>query len=258
MIYLYVNLIEGEKMPAEPKDVCRQCEGKGWITGIERPCSCNPGGAWRSSKTTFQRYHENLESAKASSVPVDDQDTAWRLIRPDINLAKNFKMNDRNSLSYRIGNHHFETSWLADAFYGPFDIGYEIKDHGCCGHPCEDYNDVCMEHGCKWEHRKIAILLPEKEPVNPSKSMIKKIEEYQAQFDESDPEYRTIEGLISFIHGSNEPVGKLEEKEESPVSFDDAFNDYIKSSFTCKYPEGYAEEFREYLKQYFKPLTRKE
>lgn len=59
--------------PEQPVNVCRQCDGKGWITGIERPCSCNPGGEWRSSKTALQRYHEALQKSIINSVAFEDQ-----------------------------------------------------------------------------------------------------------------------------------------------------------------------------------------
>ena len=72
-------------------------------------------------------YEQALQAAKESSVPIQDQDEAWRVIHPDLKMAKNFKVNDRGSLSYQIGNHHFERQHKADTIYGPFTVGYRIE-----------------------------------------------------------------------------------------------------------------------------------
>lgn len=91
MIYLYVtpegivNLIEGDKMPADPTP--HQGFGEA-IKNIDA-----------------------LESAKASSVPVDDQERAKKIIARQIN-----ELNPNSSES---------TFMQPGVFYGPFDISVQ-------------------------------------------------------------------------------------------------------------------------------------
>lgn len=54
--------------------ICPRCKGRGWITGIERPCKeCNPGGEWRSTKTSSERYTMEFAKDLADSVVVGNK-----------------------------------------------------------------------------------------------------------------------------------------------------------------------------------------
>lgn len=213
MIYLYVtpsgsvNLIEGDKMPKEPV--------KYW------------GVSDKLYAYDTQIYEDAIESAKASSVPVDDQDAAWKLIfqEPQMQSMTSFKYNPADGcVSYREGNQHYSRTVPQDV-YGPFDIGYEIG-HRCTYLQTDGKCDDCFRNNlCA----KVAIL-KEKEPVK-QQTLVEAQQEY---IDLLLDEINSLVG-IAHVHGwrsSNvekgkavrekielaKAVGKLEEK-ETPEQF---------------------------------------
>jgi hypothetical protein len=50
-------------------------------------------------------------------------------------------------------------------YEAPKNLVMEVKEAEECGHPCDDYNDVCQYHGCGFKNRKSALcsFLPDKE-----------------------------------------------------------------------------------------------
>lgn len=205
MIYLYVtpsgsvNLIEGDKMPVGKR---KTCGGKGFCCDWNTPCQS-------------MEYDKQLSAAKASSVPVDDQDAAWRMIFHELPEAKDFKKL-KQTVTYRIGNDHYQRALHSnpDFTYGPFDISFEIQSRCCanenlaigmCERDCEAYESFHKVKGPK----EVTILLPEKE-LCPTCNKGK-------EFD-----------LCSNSFHFPEPVGKLEEKEE-PITFENFFNDFMES-----------------------------
>lgn len=163
MIYLYVtpsgivNLIEGDKMPVKPERPPDQIETyKGTMYF---------GGDVLGYEPRLKKYEKALAAAKASSVPVDDQERAFELLEPFLRPIRQRIAKEKQANESFVASYGLDIDEAKGSIYGPFNIGYEIKDHGCCGHPCEDYNDVCMDQGCKWGHRKIAILKNNSEPV---------------------------------------------------------------------------------------------
>jgi hypothetical protein len=73
------KILKEGQWPVMTDDYCRKCLGKGWRTGIERPCSCNPGGEWRSTKTVHEKYTASLQSAIERSVVVEI-DERWHFM----------------------------------------------------------------------------------------------------------------------------------------------------------------------------------
>lgn len=130
-----IKLIEGDKMPVMPvySDIVRHTHYYWQVNEYKR---------------LLQKYEAALQAAKASSVLVQDQHKARTIIMGFI-TERNPKWPEQ------------VLEIKPDTIYGPFTVGYRIEEHGSCGHPCEDY-DVCAEHGCQWEHRKVVILYDDK------------------------------------------------------------------------------------------------
>jgi hypothetical protein len=126
-----IKLIEGDKMPVHPKDHPRFKSG---MDQYSEPLETN--GFWQKG---IKDYEAAIQSAKASSIPIQDQDAAWRLIFPDVKEAYNFKV-DSEGLSYRIGNQHYSRSIKKDHIYGPFSVGYEIRKKCLYTGTCPDCN----------------------------------------------------------------------------------------------------------------------
>lgn len=151
MIYLYVtpsgivNLIEGEKMPIGER---KTCGGKGFCCDWNTPCQS-------------MEYDKHLQAAKASSVPVDDQERGRKLCFDALYETDGDRMTNRH-----IRTHD-------GVFYGPFDIEYEINyyvkdadnETGRTIISQELYQAMIDHPERGYEAKKVAILLPKLEPV---------------------------------------------------------------------------------------------
>lgn len=124
--YLYsspsgIELIEGDKMPVRLDHPCE--------AGIPGPgCPMCIG------------YEAAQQAAKASGIPVKDQERAKAMIKSHL----------------KEKNPGLPAVMFEETVYGPFDISYELME--ACG------NDSCaMDAGCEHCQKpvKIAILLPE-------------------------------------------------------------------------------------------------
>lgn len=125
--YLYVtpdgsiNLIEGEKMAVMPERDYRHGTSTEYVFKIE-----------------YEVYEAALKTAKASSVPVQDQDKTKNIIAKEI---------------------------IEGAIYGPFSGEYEIQEFHYCKQ-CGAYKSIkripCQNAYCGKTTEKVAILLPEK------------------------------------------------------------------------------------------------
>lgn len=173
MIYLYitpsgsVNLQDADKMPVKPEDRVKiesrseflQVLKDGlvvWSRDIradDYAYSNADKHATIIKKSLSNEYEDMLQAAKASSVPVDDQEIAKKIIY-DNDVRVQGTIISFNDWKYVL----LQTK--TDTFYGPFDIGYEIGEEPI---PCPDNIE-----GCEVYHfKKVAfllILLPENEP----------------------------------------------------------------------------------------------
>lgn len=128
-----INLMKAENMPPSH-------HSEGWY---KKYCESH------NHANPEQSYQADLQAAKESSVPIQDQDRALQLMwenDPKIN----------NPISFGDWKHH---KLYLGKVYGPFNCMYRIED--ACAHESCPVDGMC-EH-CK-EPVKVAILLPEKEP----------------------------------------------------------------------------------------------
>lgn len=245
MIYLYVtpsgsvNLIEGDKIPIGER---KTCGGKGFCCDYNTPCQS-------------LEYEKHLQAAKASSVPVDDQERAVKIVQESI-MGTGKGENSINPYGLVLPT---------DRVYGPFDIGYK-KGLKCKqeGKPTctSSANCTCSVADGLAE---VAILLPE---PTPSKSgelkltpeQVKEREEaincyrtpslpksiWEQAIEKATPEQRAkIDNIFAEILKS-EPVGKIEEKEEPGVSkLKIALQDKIKEFEAFKTNPNYQTEMEQ-------------
>jgi hypothetical protein len=171
-----INLIEGDKMPVKPEDRCvtirmqdseRQVLKDGivvWSVDVrsdDYAYSHAEKEANRIRKILKDGYQADLQAAKASSVPIQDQERVLRLIYRD----------NKHKINASYGEFISE-GLKTDHIYGPFTVEYEIEFQ-CRPYDTQDWQST-NEHYCLTvgssnpcaEKRKIAILYddtPEKE-----------------------------------------------------------------------------------------------
>jgi len=110
------------------------------------------GNTWKGGEFPEGDYYSNpVASARASALEV---------VNPEMLSPKIFKF--PGGYGIQIGKLDAET--VKPGVLYPWDGGAEIGEHEECGHPCEDYKDVCQHYGCAYKGRKFLRLLP-KAPV---------------------------------------------------------------------------------------------
>lgn len=179
-----IQLIEGDKMPVKPVDICGPSEVASCYDRL-----CHEG---RSKTYCFKRYHyeQEIERAKASGIPVKDQERAVSLIA-----------HGKTILDIEKAKAHY---CKPGEVYGPFDIGYRLKYDS----PCVPKNK-CVKPGACGETcealQLVAILLLE------SKLQEKEEQELREQIAQILRDNITFSGQVGYyvIHGAIDKLIEL-------------------------------------------------